>query len=52
MDITGYYVGIMEVIKPCLVLGGMLSLTISIIVALINMMIDAFIGKGLHIGSR
>lgn len=52
MDVTSYYVGIMNVINPVLVLGGMVALTVSVIVMLINMIIDAFCGKGLHIGAR
>jgi len=52
MDVTIYYVGLLDVIKPILILSGWLSLTIAVIVMLINMIIDAFCGKGLHIGSR
>lgn len=52
MDVTSYYVGLMEVISPILVISGMVALTISVIVMLINMIIDAFTGKGLHIGAR
>ena len=52
MDITVYYVALLDVIKPILALSGWLALTISVIVMIINMIIDAFIGKGFRIGSR
>lgn len=52
MDLTLYYTDIMGVITPVLVLSGMLALTISVIVMLVNMVIDAFTGKGFRIGLR
>lgn len=52
MDITNLYLAYFEAIKPILVMSGILSLTISVIVMLINMVISSFTGKGLHIGSR
>jgi len=52
MDITNAYLAYMDVIAPLLAIAGLLALTISVIVMLINMIIDAFTGKGLHIGSR
>lgn len=50
MDITIYYTEIMNIISPILVLSGMLALTIAIIVMLVNMIIDAFTGRGFRIG--
>lgn len=52
MDLTLYYTEIMGVITPVLLLSGMLALTISVIVMLVNMVIDAFTGKGFRIGLR
>lgn len=52
MDITELYVIIMQSITPTIVLAGMLALTICVIAMLINMIIDAFTGKGFRIGSR
>ena len=52
MDLTLYYTDSMGVITPVLVLSGMLALTISVIVMLVNMVIDAFTGKGFRIGLR
>lgn len=52
MELTEIYVEMMTVIKPVLVLSGMLSLTITVIVMLVNMMIDAFSGKGFRIGLK
>ena len=49
---TEVYLEMMVVIKPVLIISGMLSLTISVIVMLVNMLIDAFSGKGLRIGLR
>ena len=50
MDITQIYLDIMEVIKPCLIVSGMLSLTIALIVTLVTMVINAATGKGFKIG--
>lgn len=50
MDITQIYLDFMEVIKPCLIISGMLSLTISLIVTLVTMVINAATGKGFKIG--
>ena len=52
MDITEMYLGLLEPIKPVLIVSGMLSLTIALIVMLINMIINAASGKGLTIGLR
>lgn len=52
MDITVIYTDFMEVISPVLILGGMLALTISLIVMLVNMVIGAATGKGFNIGLR
>lgn len=49
MDITSCYVDLMKVISPVLILSGMLALTISVIVMLINMLINAFIGRGIKL---
>ncbi|MBQ8902328.1 MAG: hypothetical protein IJY87_04605 [Bacilli bacterium] len=50
MDITLFYTDIMAVITPIIVLSGFIALTISLIVMLINMLINAFSGKGIRIG--
>lgn len=50
MDITMYYTEIMKLITPILTLSGMLALTISLVVMLVNMIIDAFCGRGFRIG--
>lgn len=52
MDVTVMFTSYFDVIAPVLSVAGLLALTISVIVMLINMLIDAFTGKGLHIGSR
>lgn len=52
MDIGVIYLDFMEVIKPILILSGMLSLTISLIVMLVNMVIGAATGKGFNIGYK
>lgn len=52
MEITQVYKDFMEVISPILILSGMLSLTISFIVMLVNMIINAATGKGFHIGLK
>lgn len=52
MSITDLYVDIMNTLSPLLVLGGMLSLTIALIVMLINMIINSATGKGFTIGLK
>lgn len=52
MELTEIYVEMMTVIKPVLIVSGMISLTIAVIVMLVNMMIDAFTGKGFRIGLK
>lgn len=52
MDITGIYSMYMSSITPLLIISGFLALTISLIVMLVNMIIDAFTGKGFRIGLR
>lgn len=44
------YSDIMELIAPILTLSGFLSLTISLIVTLVTMVINAATGKGFKIG--
>lgn len=52
MDITQAFVDIMGVIAPILTLSGMLSLAISLIVMLVNMIVGAATGKGFSIGLK
>lgn len=53
MDIVNLlYADMLEVVKPILILSGMLSFTISVIVMLVNMLINAFTGKGFSIGLK
>ncbi len=52
MGITQMYNEIMAIISPVLVLAGFLALTIAIISMLVNMLIDAFTGKGFRIGMK
>lgn len=52
MDLTLIYCEFMEVIAPVLVISGMLALTISFIVMLVNMIIGAATGKGFNIGLK
>lgn len=52
MDLTLIYTEFMEVIAPVLVISGMLALTISFIVMLVNMIIGAATGKGFNIGLK
>lgn len=52
MNTSLLYQQIMSEIAPILILSGMLSLTIALIVMLINMIIGSATGKGLHIGLR
>lgn len=52
MDITEIYSMYMSSITPLLIISGFLALTISLIVMLVNMIIDDFTGKGFRIGLR
>ena len=52
MDVTQIYVDLFGAISPILVVSGMLSLTISLIVMLVNMVINAATGKGFSIGLK
>lgn len=52
MDITQIYLDIMSIIKEPLIISGALALTISLIVMLVNMIINAATGKGFSIGLR
>ena len=52
MDIGVVYSDFMSVITPILILSGMLALTISLIVMLVNMIIGAATGKGFNIGLK
>lgn len=52
MNVEILYSQIMAEISPLLVLSGMLAFTISIIVMLINMIINAATGKGFTIGLK
>ncbi len=52
MNIDLLYKEIMSQIAPVLTLSGSLALTIALIVMLVNMLIDAFTGRGFHIGVR
>lgn len=52
MTLSEIYFLIMDPLKDVLILSGMVSLTISLIVMLVNMLIDAFSGKGFRIGLK
>lgn len=52
MDISAIFNDYMSIIKPVLILSGMLSLTISLIVMLVNMIVSAATGKGFSIGLK
>lgn len=52
MDLTLIYTDLLATIRPVLIVSGMLSLTISVIVMLVNMLINAFTGKGFSIGVK
>lgn len=52
MDITTVYSEFFEVIKPCLIVSGLLSLTLNLIIMLINMIISSATGQGLRIGMK
>lgn len=52
MDITECFKDIMGVIAPILTLSGFLSLAISLITMLVNMVVGAATGKGFSIGLK
>lgn len=52
MTLTDFYFLIMDPIRDVLIISGMLALTISLVVLLVNMLIDAFSGKGFRIGLK
>lgn len=47
MDLTNYFVEIMKVISPMLALSGLISLVISLICMLIDILINSVCGKGM-----
>lgn len=51
MELTEVYFEMMTFIRPVLIICGMVSLTISMIVMLVNMLINAFTGNGFKIGA-
>lgn len=52
MSLTEIYTTLMDPIKVVLIVSGMLSLTIALIVMLVNMIVGAATGKGFTIGLR
>lgn len=52
MNVNLLYQEIMSYIAPILTLSGALALTISLIIMLINMVINAATGKGFTIGLK
>lgn len=52
IDYADLYVKLIEAITPFIQVCGLVALTVALVVMLINMLIDAFTGKGLHIGCR
>lgn len=52
MTLTEVYSLLMDPIKTVLIISGMLSLTIGLIVMLVNMIVGAATGKGFTIGLR
>ena len=52
MTLTEVYSLLMSPIKDVLIVSGMLSLTIALIVMLVNMVVGAATGKGFTIGFR
>ncbi len=50
MDLTEVYFEMMTFIRPVLIISGMVSLTLAMIVMLVNMLINAFCGNGFRIG--
>ncbi len=52
MSLTEIYTTLMDPIKEVLIVSGMLSLTIALIVMLVNMIVGAATGKGFTIGLR
>lgn len=47
MDLTNYFLEIFKIIGPCLTLAGFIALFISLICMLIDIIINAFTGKGM-----
>lgn len=47
MDLTLYFTEIFKCIAPLLTLAGFISLFISLICMLIDILINAFVGKGM-----
>lgn len=52
MTLTEVYSLLMSPIKDVLIVSGMLSLTIALIVMLVNMVVGAATGKGFTIGLK
>ena len=52
MTLTEVYSLLMDPIKSVFIISGMLSLTIGLIVMLVNMIVGAATGKGFTIGLR
>lgn len=52
MTLTEVYSLLMNPIKDVLIVSGMLSLTIALIVMLVNMVVGAATGKGFTIGLK
>lgn len=52
MTLTEVYSLLMDPIKDVLIVSGMLALTISLVVMLVNMVVGAATGKGFTIGLR
>ena len=52
MTINDLFVGVMDVLKPVLMLSGWLAFTLSMISLLINTIINSATGKGFTIGLR
>ena len=49
MNINVFYSEIMSCIKDTLIVGGALSLTVNLIVMLLNMLINAATGRGFRL---
>lgn len=52
MDVSQIFTDLFSVISPILTVAGLLALAISLIVMLVNMLINAFTGKGFTIGLK
>lgn len=52
MNLTLFYTEIMSILSPVLLLAGMISLTVSVIFMGIDMLINAFCGRGIRIGTK